>query len=189
MNSRYLFGIDMDGFRCRGRMFFAVLALLMLFVSRVQAQSNNNYLTLGIGAFLEGAVDATVAYEHSTRNHNSWEFFGSYYVQYEDDPVAGHITKQSFWHSYNSWHLGICYKPCVSRGRNHHGNVRIGATCGSDLSDFIGGIHLGYEHTYALYRGWEVFFQIKENVIIPRSSDLFRTGVCVGVKIPLSGVK
>ena len=46
----------------------------------------------------------------------------------------------------SNWHLGIVYKPCVNRGRNHHGNVRIGASGGSDLHDFVGGVHLGYEH-------------------------------------------
>lgn len=188
----YTFNINRnatEGFRCRNMIALVLLPLLMLCVSRAQAQTNNNHLTLGVGWFLEGAVDAALAVEHSTRYHNAWEFFGNYYVQYEEDPVAGHITKQSFWHSYNSWHLGICYKPCVTRGRNHHGNFRVGASCGSDLDDFIGGIHLGYEHTYALYRGWEVFFQVKENVIIPRSANLFRTGVSIGFKIPLSGVK
>lgn len=97
---------------------------------------------------------------------------------------AGHVTKKSFWHNYNSWHLGIVYKPCVNRGRNHHGNVRIGASGGSDLHDFVGGVHLGYEHTYALKGGWELFFQVKEDVIIG-SGLSWRTGGSVGLKLPL----
>ena len=80
--------------------------------------------------------------------------------------------------------MGITYKPCVSRGRNHHGNVRVGVSGGSDLRQFKGGIHVGYEHSYALKGKWELFFQIKEDVII-KGEDLFRTGIACGFKVPL----
>lgn len=148
------------------------------------AQTNNNHVMLNIGALYERGLDATIAYEHGSRYHNAWEYFATYYLKYDDDPDAGHITKRSFWHNYNSWHIGIAYKPCTNRGRNHHGNVRIGASAGSDLHRFVGGIHLGYEHTYALKHGWELFFQVKEDVII-KGDDLFRTGVTFGVKLPV----
>ncbi len=164
-----------------------MLAVLLTFfvATKSQAQSNNNHLMLSAGLSYERGLDASIAYEHGTKYHNAWEYFAAYHIKYEDDPEAGHITKKSFWHSYNSWHVGIAYKPCVNRGRNHHGNLRIGASAGSDLYDFVGGIHVGYEHTFALKGGWELFFQIKEDVIIPRSGDLFRTGAMFGVKVPL----
>ena len=169
-------------------MIIGLLAVLFtfLFSGRASAQQNENHLMLGIGAAYERGLDASLAYQHTTRYHHAWEYFGAFHIKYEEDPDAGHITKQSFWHSYNSWHLGIAYKPCVNRGRNNHGNLRIGVSGGSDLSDFVTGIHFGYEHTFAMYRGWEFFFQIKEDVIIPKSGDLFRTGVLLGFKVPLS---
>ena len=148
------------------------------------AQTNSNHLMFGVGALYEKGLDATIAYEHGSKYHNAWEYFATGYLQYGDDPNAGHVTKKSFWHNYNSWHLGIVYKPCVNRGRNHHGNVRIGASGGSDLHDFVGGVHLGYEHTYALKGGWELFFQVKEDVIIG-SGLSWRTGGSVGLKLPL----
>ena len=80
--------------------------------------------------------------------------------------------------------IGVAYKPCVTRGRNHHGSLRIGASVGSDFEKAIGAAHLGYEHTYNLYDGWSVFFAIKEDITI-RAKDRFRTGVSLGVKIPL----
>ncbi len=163
----------------------AIIALFSLFSLTIHAQTNSNHLMLSVGALYERGLDATLAYEHGTKYHNAWEYFITGYIKYDDDPEAGHITKKSFWHNYNSWHIGIAYKPCVSRGRNHHGNVRIGASAGSDLEDFVGGIHLGYEHSFALKHGWELFFQIKEDVIIPRSGDLFRTGAAFGFKLPL----
>ena len=87
------------------------------------AQTNSNHLMFGVGALYEKGLDATIAYEHGSKYHNAWEYFVTGYLQYDDDPNAGHVTKKSFWHNYNSWHLGIVYKPCVNRGRNHHGNV------------------------------------------------------------------
>ena len=72
----------------------------------------------------------------------------------------------------------------MTRGRNHHGNLRIGASGGSDTEKFIGAVHLGYEHTYALRGGWGIFWQVKEDVVF-RGQDLFRTGVTVGLKLPL----
>jgi len=163
----------------------AILALLLFPCSLAShAQSNSNHLMLGIGALYEHGLDATLSYEHSGRYHNAWEYFATYYVKYADDPDAGHITRNSFWHHYNTWHVGIAYKPCVTRGRNHHGNVRIGASGGSDLHDFRGALHAGYEHTYSLKGGWELYLLFKEDIVI-EGEDLFRTGVSVGLKVPL----
>ena len=165
---------------------FVVLALMLLFTSvKGYAQTNNNHLSFGVGALYERGFDATLSYEHGTKYHNAWEYFANAYIKYDIDPEAGHITKKSFWNNYRSWHVGAAYKPCVSRGRNHHGNLRLGASFGSDTYDFIGGIHVGYEHTFAFKHGWELFFRVKEDVIIPRSGDLFRTGVALGFKMPL----
>lgn len=182
--SNFFFGFNQRDFR---PLLLGMLAFLLTFfvTTRSHAQSNNNHIMVGIGMSYERGLDASIAYEHGIKYHNAWEYFGAYHIKYEDDPVAGHITKDSFWNSYNSWHLGVCYKPCVTRGRNHHGNVRLGVSGGSDSKDFICGIHVGYEHSFALKGGWELFFQIKEDVIIPRSSDLFRTGAMFGVKVPL----
>ena len=165
-------------------LFVAICVLSQFVVTKAHAQTNDNHLMVGVGALYERGLDATIAYEHGIKYHNAWEYFATGYVQYDDDPDAGHVTKKSFWHNYNSWHLGIAYKPCVNRGRNHHGNVRIGASGGSDRHDFVGGVHLGYEHSYALKGGWELFFQIKEDAMISHGI-MWRTGAAVGFKFPL----
>lgn len=156
---------------------------LMLFCVSSEAQTAN-HLMVGVGALYERGLDATVAFEHETENSNAWEYFANGYLQYKKDPEAGHITKQSFWHNYHTWSVGIAYKPCVVRGRNHHGNVRIGASGGSDSDHFVGGVHVGYEHTYYIQHGWALFWQVKEDVMF-RADDHFRTGVALGVKIPM----
>jgi hypothetical protein len=164
---------------------FMALAMAFFAVGSMRAQSSNqNRLLLDVGALYESGCDATIAYEHENKYHHAWEYFATGYLKYATDPEAGHITKQSFWHNYNTWHVGIAYKPCVNRGRNHHGNARLGVSGGSNLHRFVGGIHVGYEHSYALKHGWEIFFQVKEDVVI-KGEDLFRTGIAVGVKVPL----
>ena len=185
MSTSY-YRLDMGNDRVPRLMFVGILIILLTFCCvSIHAQvSNRNHLQLSVGALYENGFDATIAFEHESKYHHAWEYFGMGYLKYEDAPEAGHITRQSFWHSYNTWHVGIVYKPCVNRGRNHHGNARIGASGGSDLHKFVGGIHLGYEHTYALKQGWQLFFQVKEDVVI-RGDDLFRTGVAVGIKVPL----
>ena len=155
--------------------FFLLAAMMALTVSSAFAQmsSNVNHLNLAVGALYERGLDATISYEHETRYHHAWEYFANGYIQWAEDPDAGHVTKQSFWHNYFTYSIGIAYKPCVVRGRNHHGNLQM-----------IGAAHIGYEHTYALRNGFQVFWQIKEDVVL-RGEDLFRTGVALGVKLPL----
>lgn len=162
----------------------AMLAVFCTYTGAIHAQSHGNHIMVGAGVSYERGVEATISYEHETNYHNAWEYFATGYVKYEKDPVAGHITKDSFWNSYKAWLVGIAYKPCVNRGRNHHGNFRLGVSCGSDLNKVLTAGHVGYEHTYNLYNGWSVFFQLKEDIVI-RGKDTFRTGAAIGVKIPL----
>ena len=124
----------------------------------VAQNSNSNRLTLGAGLLYERGLDATVAVEHETRYHNMWEYFASGYLKWDTDPEAG---------------------------RNHFGNLRIGGGGGSDLHEFIGLVTVGYEHTYVMRGGWCLYFKVKEDVCIA-AKDLFRTGVEVGIKLPLT---
>lgn len=164
----------------------AICAVLLCcaYAQTAQAQSNENHLQAAFGALYERGFDVTLSYEHETKYHNAWEYFANGYIKYDDDPVAGHITKESFWKNYRTWLLGIAYKPCVTRGRNHHGNLRIGVMGGSDTDKLIGGGTVGYQHSYALRYGWELYLLMKSDVIL-RGEDLFRTGVELGFKVPL----
>lgn len=159
-------------------------ALFLVGTVPVQAQSHGNHLMLDVGASYPKGLEASVAYEHETNYHNAWEYFATAYLKYETDPTVGHITNDSFWHNYNTWNVGIAYKPCVTRSRNQHGSFRIGASVGSDLDKVLGIGHIGYEHTFNLYYGWSMFFQVKEDIVI-RGKDTFRTGATIGIKIPL----
>ena len=186
MNNIY-YNLQNDGGSYRKVLLTMALIVLSLMPAQktcAQQSSNQNHLMLSVGLLYERGVDVTLAVSHETRYHNAWEVFVNGYVKYEEDPLAGHITKDSFWNSYRTWLVGAALKPCIARGRNHHGNLRIGVMAGSDTDKIIGGGTLGYEHSYALYHGWEFFFQARCDLLI-RGKDVCRTGVDLGIKVPL----
>lgn len=157
---------------------------IMLVGITANAQSNSNRISLGVGCLYERGLDATLSWEHETKYHNAWEYFVNGYIKWDDCPDCGHVCPESFWNNYRTWSVGIAYKPCVSRGRNNHGNLRIGASAGSNTNDFLGGFHVGYEHSYALRKGWQLYWQAKCDLLVPNKEDLFRTGIVLGFKIP-----
>lgn len=161
-----------------------IMAMLAGMAAGVDAQSGGGRVALGTGLLYERGWDLTLAYEHETRYHRAWEYFGNVYLKWDECASCKHVCPESFWRNYRSYGLGVAYKPCVVRGRNHHGNVRLGASAGSDTKEFLGGIHVGYEHTYALRGGWQLFWQMKTDVMI-EGKDLFRTGIVLGVKLPI----
>ena len=123
-----------------------VLALVAIvaFAITGKAQSNSDRLSLGVGCLYQNGLDFTLSYEHEGKYHHAWEFFANGYIKWAECASCKHICPESFWKNYRSYGFGVAYKPCVVRGRNHYGNVRIGASAGSDTRRFLGGIHLGY---------------------------------------------
>ncbi len=159
----------------------------MLFIATLTssyAQDGSNRISLGTGVLYERGLDLTLSYEHETKYHNAWEYFGNVYLKWDECASCGHVCPDSFWKNYRTYDFGIAYKPCVVRGRNNHGNVRIGASVGSDTDKVIGGIHVGYEHSYALRSGWQIFWQVKTDIMI-KGLDTFRTGATLGIKYSL----
>lgn len=158
--------------------------LLIAMLTSSHAQDGSNRISLGTGVLYERGLDLTLSYEHETKYHNAWEYFGNVYLKWDECASCGHVCPDSFWKNYRTYDFGIAYKPCVVRGRNNHGNVRIGASVGSDTDKVIGGIHVGYEHSYALRSGWQIFWQVKTDIMI-KGLDTFRTGAALGIKYSL----
>ena len=164
-----------------------ILLLLVAIVTMTTlafAGEHDKRLSLGVGLLYENGLDATISYERENAYHNAWEFFGNAYLKWDDCESCGHVCPDSFWKNYRSWSLGVAYKPCIVRGRNHYGNFRFGGSLGSDTHKVLGGIHAGYEHNYRLKGGWQLYWQVKTDLMI-KGEDLFRTGVALGVKLPL----
>ncbi len=155
---------------------------MCLAVITAKASDKNGHIGIGVGLLYENGLDATLSYEYETRYHNAWEFFGNAYLKWEECEDCGHICKDSFWNNYNTWTLGIAYKPAVHIGRNNVGRLRLGAQCGSDTKDVIGGVTLGYEHSYAVKGSFQLYWNVRTDIMI-EGEDLFRTGVSVGFRI------
>lgn len=158
--------------------------LFIVTLTSSHAQDGSNRISLSTGVLYERGLDLTLSYEHETKYHNAWEYFGNVYLKWDECASCGHVCPESFWKNYRTYDFGIAYKPCVVRGRNNHGNVRIGASVGSDTDKVIGGIHVGYEHSYALRSGWQIFWQVKTDIMI-KGLDTFRTGAALGIKYSL----
>ena len=169
--------------RARNRLLALAVALFTMSVT-ASAQRNTGRLSLGTGLLYRNGMDVTLAYEHEMNYHNAWEFFANGYLQWKDCETCGHVCPNSFWRNYRTYGFGVAYKPCVVRGRNHYGNLRIGASGGSDTKKFLAGLHFGYEHNYVLRSGWVFFWQVKGDVMI-KGADLLRAGVGLGVKLPI----
>lgn len=137
------------------------------------AQAHSERISLGVGLLYENGLDATLSWEHETNYHNAWEYFVNGYLKWDECASCGHICPDSFWKNYRTWGVGAAYKPCVVRGRNHYGNVRIGASVGSNTDKFLGGFHVGYEHNFALRKGWVLYVQAKCDLMVPDREDLF----------------
>lgn len=103
-----------------------ILAIFICCCLPIKAQRHGGSIMVGVGASYPSGVEGTIAFEKEISYHNAWEFSLNYYLKYAKDETAGYITRESFWHNYNIWTIGTVYKPCVSRGRNHHGNLQIG---------------------------------------------------------------
>jgi len=163
-----------------------LLTLLVVFglAASGKAADRTTRVCLNTGLLYERGWEATLSAERETRYHNVWECFADLYLKWEKCPTCRHICPESFWHSYNTWNIGVAYKPMVFRTRNTTGNLRIGASIGSDTDQVIGGLHVGYEHNYKLRSGLVLFWQCKSDMILG-GKDLFRTGASIGIKFPI----
>ena len=106
------------------------LVSIVAFAITGKAQSNSDRLSLGVGCLYQNGLDLTLSYEHEGKYHHAWEFFANGYIKWAECASCKHICPESFWKNYRSYGFGVAYKPCVVRGRNHYGNVRIGASAG-----------------------------------------------------------
>ena len=90
-----------------------MLSLLaaMTIATAANAQSNTDRIGIGVGALYQRGLDLTLSYEHETKYHNAWEYFGNVYLKWDDCESCGHVCPESFWNNYRSYGFGIAYKP------------------------------------------------------------------------------
>lgn len=161
-----------------------ILVAVLTVSATAFAGDRDRRVSFGVGLLYENGLDATLSYERENAYHNAWEFFANGYLKWDKCASCGHVCPDSFWKNYRSWSIGAAYKPCVVRGRNHYGSFRFGGSLGSDTHRVLGGVHAGYEHNYRLRGGWQVYWQVKSDLMI-KGKDLFGTGIVLGVKLPV----
>ena len=114
--------------RTRNRLLALAVAVFTLSCNSFGTAEHRTALARSRAAVPERHGSDPLPYEHETNYNNAWEFFANGYLQWKDCETCGHICPESFWRNYRTYGFGVAYKPCVVRGRNHYGNLRIGAS-------------------------------------------------------------
>ena len=154
-----------------------LIAAILLAAVSAKAQDNSNRIGFGVGGFYRPAASATLSWEHETHYHNAWEFFATGSLKIDN--------LENLKANYRCWGVGAAWKPCVYRARNRFGSARIGVSLGAAPTDFLAGIHAGWQHSYAVRKGWQFYWQAGVDVMLPRRDDLFRVGAGIGFKMPV----
>lgn len=155
--------------------FLIIMTALAALTAPLRAQDNSNRIGFGSGAAYPFTGNATVFWEHETRYHNAWELYAT-------GSLDGfcNITGDDL-----SWGVGAAWKQCLFNARNRYGSVRLGASLGAAPKDFMAVLHVGWQHTKALRRGRQFYWQVQAGAALPKGEHLFHLGVAAGVKLPV----
>ncbi len=143
------------------------------------AQNNWDRIGIGAGGGYSPRAEAVLFWEHETSYHNAWEVF-----------LAGSLSlsnlEGNLWSGHGkAWGCGAAWKPCVVRSRNNYGSLRLAAMLGAAPKEFSAGLTAGYQHSWVLRGGWQLYWQGGVTLILPKRGDLFGVSTGVGVKMPL----
>ena len=159
-----------------------ILTLVMAvtaFVATAGAQNNWDRVGFGIGGGYSPKAETVLFWEHETSYHNAWEVFlaGAFSL----DSIRGNVWNDNT----KSWGAGAAWKPCMVRSRNNYGSLRLAAMLGAAPRDFSAGLIAGYQHSWALRGGWQLYWQGGVTLTLPKRGDLFGVSTGVGVKMPV----
>ena len=143
------------------------------------AQNNWDRIGIGVGGGYSPRAEAVLFWEHETSYHNAWEVF-----------LAGSLSLSNLdgnlWSGHGkAWGCGAAWKPCVVRSRNNYGSLRLAAMLGAAPKEFSAGLTAGYQHSWVLRGGWQLYWQGGVTLTLPKRGDLFGVSTGVGVKMPL----
>ena len=93
--------------------------------------------------------------------------------------------KGSLWDNGKAWGAGAAWKPCVVRSRNNYGSLRLAAMLGAAPREFSASLITGYQHSWVLRGGWQLYWQGGVALTLPKRGDLFSVSTGVGVKMPV----
>ncbi len=159
-----------------------ILLLIMAmaaFMTPTLAQNNWDRIGIGAGVGYSPRAEAVLFWEHETSYHNAWEVFltGSLSL----DSLHGNLWSGNV----KAWGAGAAWKPCVVRSRNNYGSLRLAVMLGAAPKEFSAGLTAGYQHSWVLRGGWQLYWQGGVTLTLPRRGDLFCVSTGVGVKMPV----
>ena len=164
-------------------MMILVLACVC-FVVNANAQRNSGRLSFGVGLLYENGMDMTLAYEHEMNYRHAWEFFSQWLYKMGRMRLMRPCLPGIFLAELSHLRLrrglqalcGAWTQPLRQSAYRSFGREQ--------YEKFLAGIHVGYEHNYVLRSGWTLYWQVKSDMMI-KGADLLRTGVVLGVKLPI----
>lgn len=160
------------------------LAVLLMVACTVKAGDRDRYIGLSGGVMYPRIFSATLHVEQETRYHNAYEAYVDYFTQWDKCATCGKVCHDSFFHQRYGLSIGGAYKPCVHRGRNSFGRVRMGADLGTNTRNFVLGFELGYEYVWTLRSGVQLAI-IQKNEVNFWAKPTWKNGLQVGVRVPL----
>lgn len=161
-----------------------MVMLLTVTAANVQAGDRDRHLGLSAGVMYPRIFSATLHFDKETRYHNAFEAYADYFCQWDKCPTCNKVCSESFWKNRYGLSFGAAYKPCVNRGRNSFGRVRIGADLGTNTRNFVLGVELGYEYVWTLRNGMQMAL-IQKNEVNFWAKPVFKNGLQIGVRIPM----
>ena len=159
-----------------------ILLLIMAmaaFMTPALAQNNWDRIGIGAGGGYSPRAEAVLFWEHETSYHNAWEVFLSGSLSL--DSLHGNLWSDNG----KAWGAGAAWKPCVVRSRNNYGSLRLAVMLGAAPKEFSAGLTAGYQHSWVLRGGWQLYWQGGVTLTLPRRGDLFFVSTGVGVKMPV----
>ena len=144
------------------RRILTLIVALTACLAPALAQNNWDRIGIGAGVGYSPKADAVLFWEHETSYHNAWEVF-----------LAGSLAldnlKGNLWtDNTKAWGAGTAWKPCVVRSR-----------------EFSASLITGYQHSWVLRGGWQLYWQGGVALTLPKRGDLFSVSTGVGVKMPV----
>ncbi|GHT53638.1 hypothetical protein FACS189451_03810 [Bacteroidia bacterium] len=160
-----------------------ILIIGLVFALNIQAGDGDVSFNVAGGWQFDKTFNAVIALEKEIKYHNSYELYFDLANAYTFAP-DGKIYSNTFW-KYPSILGGLAYKPTLLRGKNTSLKMRGGAALGVNKNGFECGIDLGLEYSYSFKNRWKIFVWQKNDVVF-WTRDHWRTGILIGVKIPIN---
>lgn len=154
-----------------------IIGLVLGVCSASYAGDGDDHITANVGIMAPYTLDATVGYEFPMGTDGQFEIYGEAGNHWQT-PVCHRFWKGWFWDG------GALYKHKITHLKNGSLKALGGVQTGMTRQKYFLGCELGFEYEYIFANNWVLSVRQK-NTVNFFNGDKFRSGVMVGIKIPL----